>query len=65
MGNRGIFRVWLRFGKGSVMARAQSKSVRGTPFTVDTAVEHYDEKSKSARTLAIEKAMRSLLDPKV
>lgn len=61
MGNLGIQRVVAVIGKSHVRMRSQSRSQRGTMFTVGSAVETYIPGDRKSRETAITAAVMSLL----
>ncbi|MCK5308987.1 MAG: hypothetical protein KAJ73_10270 [Zetaproteobacteria bacterium] len=61
MSRLGIHRVVVVVGGGRVQVRAQSRSQRGTMFTVGGAVTQYTKGDKAARFSALEEAINSVL----
>ena len=58
---RGIQRLVIHFGEKSVKVRAQSKSLRGSSYTVGASEEAIQGEGVQAMKVAAGKAIRTLL----
>ena len=64
MGNLGIHRIVVKLKHSKVVAVAQSKSLRGTNYSVATVTEKYAPGDKDSLKRAVATAVRSLLPDK-
>lgn len=58
---RGIHRLLLFFKQDRVVVRAQSRSARGTPYTVGRGAAVYADRSRSDRKRALDVAIKLAL----
>jgi hypothetical protein len=61
MSHRGIYRIRFDLAQGAVTGRAESRTARGTPYSVQSVTVVCADTSKAALKIAVTKVLSELL----